>query len=84
MRRLPQQQCAGVGRVMQEEYPPATWRLLNTGSADGATNMAIDEAILTVMSEGKSQPTLRFFAWELPCLSIGYNQTADEVDITKC
>lgn len=67
-----------------EEYPLATWRLLNTGSADGATNMAIDEAILTAVAGGKSPPTLRFFAWEPPCLSIGYNQAADEVDITRC
>jgi len=67
-----------------EEYPVATWRLLNTGSADGATNMATDEAILTAVAEGTSQPTLRFFAWEPPCLSIGYNQAADEVDITGC
>ena len=68
-----------------EEYPLATWRLLNAGSADGATNMAIDEAILTAVAEGKSQPTLRFFAWEPPCLSIGYNQAMmDEIDITRC
>jgi len=58
--------------LFSEEYPWATWRLLNTGS-DGATTMAIDEAILTAVAEGKSQPTLRFFAWEPPCLSIGYN-----------
>jgi lipoate-protein ligase A len=68
-----------------EEYPLAIWRLLNTGSADGATNMAIDEAILTAVAEGRSQPTLRFFAWEPPCLSIGYNQAMrDEVDIARC
>ncbi len=66
------------------EYPPATWRLLNTGSADGATNMAIDEAILTAVAEGKSPPTLRFFAWEPPCLSLGYNQAIAEVDIARC
>jgi len=35
-----------------EEYPLTTWRLLNTGSADGATNMAIAEAILTAVAEG--------------------------------
>jgi lipoate-protein ligase A len=58
--------------------------LLNTGSTDGATNMAIDEAILTVVAEGRSPPTLRFFAWEPPCLSIGYSQAADEVDIARC
>jgi lipoate-protein ligase A len=66
-----------------EEYPLATWRLLNTGSVDGATNMATDEAILTAVTEGRSPPTLRFFAWEPPCLSIGYNQAIDEVDITE-
>ena len=70
--------------MSSEEYPLATWRLLNTGSADGATNMAIDEAILTAVAEERSQPTLRFFAWEPPCLSIGYNQAADEVDMTRC
>jgi lipoate-protein ligase A len=70
--------------LSSEEYPLATWRLLNTGSADGATNMAIDEAILTVVAEGRSPPTLRFFAWEPPCLSIGYSQAADEVDIARC
>jgi lipoate-protein ligase A len=67
-----------------EEYPLTTWRLLNTGSADGATNMAIDEAILTAVTEGESPPTLRFFAWQPPCLSIGYNQAMAEVDITEC
>jgi lipoate-protein ligase A len=70
--------------LFSEEYPLVTWRLLNTGSADGATNMAVDEAILTAVAEGRSQPTLRFFAWEPPCLSIGYNQATNEVDIIKC
>jgi lipoate-protein ligase A len=70
--------------LSQEEYPLTTWRLLNTGFADGATNMATDEAILTAVTEGESPPTLRFFAWQPPCLSIGYNQAVDEVDITRC
>ncbi len=59
--------------MSSEKYPLMTWRLLNTGPADAATNMATDEAILTAVAEGKSPPTLRFFAWEPPCLSIGYN-----------
>jgi lipoate-protein ligase A len=71
--------------LSSEEYPLATWRLLNTGSADGAANMAVDEAILTAVAEGRSLPTLRFFSWEPPCLSIGYNQAMmDEVDIARC
>jgi len=46
--------------------------------------MAIDEATLAAVAEGRSQPTLRFFAWEPPCLSIGYNQAMNEVDIIRC
>jgi len=57
---------------------------LNTGYADGATNMAIDEAILLAVAEGKAPPTLRFYGWQPPCLSIGYNQSAGEVDVGRC
>lgn len=63
---------------------PAEWRLLKTGFADGATNMAIDEAILLAVAEGKAPPTLRFYGWEPPCLSIGYSQSMGEVDVDRC
>jgi lipoate-protein ligase A len=66
-------------------YPVADWRLLKTGLADGATNMAIDESILWAVAEGESRPTLRFYSWEPPCLSIGYSQSMEgEVDVDKC
>jgi lipoate-protein ligase A len=65
-------------------YPPATWRLLITPPLDGATNMAIDEAILQTLAAGHGQPTLRFFQWEPPCLSLGYNQHWHEVDEAAC
>ncbi len=66
-------------------YPSADWRLLETGLADGATNMAIDEAILWAVAEGKSRPTLRFYGWQPPCLSIGYSQSMEsEVDVDRC
>ncbi len=66
-------------------YPVADWRLLKTGLADGATNMAIDEAILWAVAEGKSRPTLRFYGWQPPCLSIGYSQSMQgEVDVDRC
>jgi lipoate-protein ligase A len=65
--------------------PVATWRLLDTGCADGATNMAVDEAILQAVAERAAPPTLRFYAWEPPCLSIGYNQSMrGEVDLEAC
>lgn len=66
------------------EYPHATWRLLITSPLDGATNMAIDEAILYTLAEGYGTPTLRFFQWEPPCLSLGYNQHWDEINEAAC
>ncbi len=65
-------------------YRPSTWRLLNTGERDGATNMAIDEAILRGVAEGSSPPSLRFFAWQPACLSLGQAQAAGDVDLAAC
>ena len=66
------------------EYDPATWRLLITPPCDGATNMAIDEAILHQVAAGNSPPTLRFYAWQPACLSLGYNQHWQEVEVNAC
>ncbi|MEW5959456.1 MAG: biotin/lipoate A/B protein ligase family protein [Chloroflexota bacterium] len=65
-------------------YPPAAWRLLITPPLDGATNMAIDEAILHALAAGRGQPTLRLFQWAPPCLSLGYNQHWAEIDEAAC
>jgi len=42
--------------------------------------MAVDEAILESVQRGKSAPTLRLFAWEPPCLSLGQAQPYADVD----
>jgi lipoate-protein ligase A len=61
------------------------WRFLHTGFNNAAKNMAIDRAILVANSEGKAPPTVRFFAWEPPAISIGYFQSlTDEVDLKTC
>jgi lipoate-protein ligase A len=65
-------------------YPPATWRLLITPPVDGVTNMAVDEAILHALADGAGRPTLRFYQWDPPCLSLGYNQHYAEVDEAAC
>ena len=61
-------------------YPRAAWRLLRSPLAGGALNMAIDEAILLAVAESSAPPTLRFFGWAPPCLSLGYAQPSAEVD----
>ena len=61
------------------------WRLLDTGLADGATNMAMDEAILHACAQGEVPPTLRLYGWSPHCLSIGYFQNASkEVKLEEC
>jgi lipoate-protein ligase A len=64
-------------------YPEAHWRVVRTRPLVGAMNMAIDEAILNAVAEGRSRPTLRFFAWEPACLSLGYGQPWAEVDAER-
>jgi lipoate-protein ligase A len=61
------------------------WRLINSGLGDGATNMAVDEAILLNHSAGKVPPTIRFYGWQPAAVSLGYFQRCmSEVDIDKC
>lgn len=59
------------------------WRLLITPPARGAWNMAVDEAILGAAGRGQSLPTLRLYAWDPPCLSLGYAQPFADVDVER-
>jgi len=59
------------------------WRLLYTPPARGAWNMAVDESILEHIHRGESQPTLRLFAWNPPCLSLGHAQSFSDVDMDR-
>jgi lipoate-protein ligase A len=61
------------------------WRLIVTEPCDGATNMAIDEAMWRGRQARTSPPTLRFFAWAPPTVSLGYGQPLDRhVDVAAC
>ncbi|RNB58503.1 lipoate--protein ligase family protein [Brevibacillus gelatini] len=52
------------------------WRYIVTDAMSPAMNMAVDEAILQMHSEGKVPPTVRFYTWDPATLSIGYFQKA--------
>ncbi len=56
------------------------WRLVLDPPADGARNMAVDEALLEETAAGRSLPTLRLYAWEPPTLSLGFAQPAADCD----
>jgi lipoate-protein ligase A len=45
--------------------------------------MAVDESILEHIYRGESIPTLRLYAWNPPCLSLGYAQPFSDVDMTR-
>ena len=59
------------------------WRLLLTPPAHGAWNMAVDESILEHIHRGDSIPTLRLYAWDPPCLSLGHAQPFSDVDVNR-
>jgi lipoate-protein ligase A len=63
------------------QLPPATWRLIKSEPAAGSWNMAVDEAILEAAREGRVPPTLRLYAWQPACLSLGYAQHISDVDL---
>ena len=57
-----------------------SWRFLQHGPQEAATNMAIDESLLLT-----GQPTVRLYTWQPSALSIGYFQGIhEEVDVTVC
>jgi lipoate-protein ligase A len=62
------------------DYSTTRWRLIRSAPADGATNMAIDEAVLRAVARGQAPPALRLYAWAPPCLSLGRGQPVDDVD----
>lgn len=64
-------------------YSPADWRVIVSPPAPGARNMALDEAILISVGKNEVLPTLRLYAWEPACLSLGYAQPVADVDRDK-
>jgi lipoate-protein ligase A len=51
-----------------------SFRLLVTSPMDGAANMAVDETLLRSRLDKEGPPTIRFFSWEPPTISLGFGQ----------
>lgn len=60
------------------------WRLIDSGQCDAAYNMAIDEAIAFSVRNNISPPTLRFYGWEKPSITLGAFQKIDDIYIDYC
>ncbi len=68
--------AAGYNRAVSS----SDWRLILSDPASGPMNMALDEAILEAVRKDQALPTLRFYSWDPPCLSLGYAQSIDDAD----
>jgi lipoate-protein ligase A len=45
--------------------------------------MAADEAMLEAVGSGLALPTLRLYAWQPACLSLGFSQSAADADLVR-
>jgi lipoate-protein ligase A len=57
-----------------ENYGKQAWRLIPLLNASGNVQMAIDRWLLEQHQSGKHPPTLRFYTWSPPAISLGYHQ----------
>lgn len=55
-------------------------RLLLDSPLDGPANMARDETLLAGVGEGTLPPTVRFYKWDPPTISLGYFQKYAEYE----
>lgn len=65
-------------------FASARWRLIiEDEPRSGAANMAIDEAIAIAAAAGDVLPTLRFYRWSPPTVSLGRHQKVADVDVER-
>ncbi len=60
------------------------WRLIDSGALPSALNMGIDRALLQLYARGESPPTLRFYQWNPPGVSLGRLQQRPGFDADVC
>ncbi|MBW2543451.1 MAG: lipoate--protein ligase family protein [Deltaproteobacteria bacterium] len=59
------------------------WRLITHGAGHGAWNMGVDEALLA-SAVRTGRPSLRFYRWQGPWLSLGYGQILEPERLAAC
>jgi lipoyl(octanoyl) transferase len=60
------------------------WQVVDTGAGTGAFNMRLDEELARALQAGGGKPTLRLFRWDPWAISLGYNQSAEDIDGEAC
>lgn len=60
------------------------WRLLETPPSSGNSHMALDRALLESSGDGGFVPTMRFYRWSPPAVSIGRFQDIEDLKLDVC
>ena len=59
------------------------WQFLNSGFQTGSVNMQTDESLALALSRGEGTPTVRVYGWIPWALSLGWNQSQDDIRTKK-
>ncbi|MGA9364856.1 MAG: hypothetical protein WBW16_10855 [Bacteroidota bacterium] len=59
------------------------WLFLTTGYSSGETNMALDEKLASQLFSDGLEGALRVYGWNPPCISLGYHQSLETLDLDK-
>ncbi len=59
------------------------WEFINTGFHGGRYNMAFDRMLASALADGTGKPTLRFYGWNPPSISLGFHQDETDFDSEK-
>jgi lipoyl(octanoyl) transferase len=59
------------------------WKFENTGLHSGVFNMSYDAALAEALVKGVGNPTIRVYAWQPYAISLGWNQSMNEIDYAK-
>lgn len=67
------------------KFGKSNWLLLVDQFLSGEENMERDKALLDWAAENQDAiPVLRFFRWNIPTVSIGYNQSTEQLNLSLC
>jgi lipoate-protein ligase A len=67
-----------------DKFAIKDWLVWPSQSYSGTFNMEADHALAREMTKTLRQPLLRFFTWKPYCISLGYHQKPEEIDIDLC
>jgi lipoyl(octanoyl) transferase len=60
------------------------WCFLDTGTRSGAFNMHLDTELACRLQAGEGLPVLRLFRWSPWAISLGHNQSLEDIDLEAC